>query len=64
MEKWFLNYNELDGTFQWWESITSWRKRTKIEKYKKSLKPNNIKSFKTIRYKLTALSNINNLILT
>ena len=33
-------------------------KRTKIEKYKKSLKTDRIKNCITIRYKLTALSNI------
>ena len=39
-------------------------KRTKTEEYKKSSKTNNIMNFKTIRYKLTALSNIIHLILT
>ena len=33
-------------------------KRTKTEKYKKSLRRNNILNFNTIRYKLSALSNI------
>ena len=40
------------------------KKRTKTEKYKKSLKTSNFLNFSIIRYKLTALRNIFHLIPT
>ena len=47
-------HQELEGTSEWREKVTSLRKYQKP----KSLKTNNIINFNTIRYKQTALSNI------
>ena len=54
-----MKYNELDGSSQWWEKVTSWRKeQQKLKKMSKISKNVIIINFTTVCYKVTASGDI------